>query len=218
MESLISSKRISDRAEKHIQGLPKDIRSRLMERAMPAIYIEDNLALVLSACTIEHENNKIFIEGKTLIQVISELRAIGVMAYLCSKSLAMYPAELLIDYTSHSFGEVGVDRSPKPLREMHTPGSLNIPLMREASISRDVFSVHTGGNSNKHRIEEGMLYTEELEDQTKCIFKYKAIKYLLYVSNTNFVPLEEMIAHDKDRSASANLLLRTSSIRNTDKI
>ena len=219
MTAIVTSRYISDRGNRNNLGMPDYINSMLKKDSRPGIYIEETQGLKYKDCTFLFGASKIYTEGKTLLAVIKELRDLGISAFLCHKSLAMYPAELLIPYNNYTYGEVDVDKSPKSLEEMHTKSSISVPLMRESSIERDIISVSSAECEVDHsfKIDQGALYTNDLAPDSKCIFRHKAIKFILYVSNTNFIELESMLSH-KNRSVSADLLFKSSSIRNTDQI
>jgi len=217
---------ISDLGTELIAGTKEFVYEELMENAYPGIYIESELRIECAEGVMCIEDQHIELAGKTILTVVVELQDMGIEAYLTSDTIAMTPAELIVDYSNSVYRTVDIDKSPKPLSELHSKEIINIPGLSESSISREIVSVVSkslsledadNGGYHEYNIDNGNLYINKLTHDTRCIYKYTANKFFLFISDKSVIDINKMLQKDHTTSLS-KILLRSMNAINTDKL
>lgn len=217
---------ISDLGESVVLGTSEYLYEKVMENAYPAIYIESPTEIEYSNGIITSNSGNITIAGKTLLDVVIEMQAIGIVAYLTSKNIGLMPAELLVKYGSSNIDLTDINISPKPLAELHTRGIINVPGLNEDSIAREILAIYShsiavdNSKSNGYHtfsVDSSNIYIDGLAHDTKCLYRYTASKFFLYASDKSVLDANKMLLNDKE-SASSKMLANSINAINTDKL
>lgn len=217
---------ISDLGESVVYGTSEYLYEKVMENAYPAIYIDSPLKVRYSNGILRVEHDAIYLAGKTLLSVVIELQQLGVNAYLTSKNIGLVPAELLVEYSSSEISMSDIDRSPKPLEELHTKSIINVPGLNESSITREIIAVYSHSIAVNDSDSDGYheftvdlrnIYVNGLTHDTKCLYKYTANKFFLYASDKSVIDANQMLSEDRE-SVSGKMLAHSINAINTDKL
>lgn len=220
----IFKEELSDR-KKVVKGITKDqINNELAVSGFPALYIETDSHIIFSNSVLDIGGIRISLPGLTLIDVVEKLRENNIDSYITRNSIAMLPAELLIDFDNKIVITEEVDISPKNMDEIHDKSILNVPGLEESSIVKTILSVYS--SSHEYRTddsifsyyrEENRLFINSLLEDTKVMIEYQINKFFIYMNNENIIELNKLLKDNTD-SINNKMLINDINSNNWDKI
>ncbi|RLA68391.1 MAG: hypothetical protein DRQ78_00775 [Epsilonproteobacteria bacterium] len=226
MRTDMYKEKISDKKLKANCITKDQINRELTAKGFPAIYIETDLDFELSNGVVRLQDDNISLTGLTLAELVKRLRDNNIDAYITRDSIAMLPAELLIDIYRTVYVVEDVDISPKSMSEIHHKNLLNVPGSMESSIERRIVSLYskkkkikykTDGSQFSYSLEGDKLYTNGLLPDTVVSVEYSMNKFFIYLSDENIIELSRLFKHGTN-NINRRIMINNVNSNNWDKI
>jgi hypothetical protein len=202
MQNIITES-LSDKKQSVDGVTTSKIINGLAKYSHPSIYVDSDKSISIMDGYVKVDEVEINITGKTNLELVSVLRDNAVNAYLTHSKTAMYPASLLKEFSSDSTITFDVDCSPVRLSEYHSGYATHLIDLSGSDIDREIISVYSNEDdliyspneegTHHYEVVDGLLYTNALSLNTKCLMKYKIKKYFLHSMSENILNAKTII-------------------------
>lgn len=143
--------------------------------------------------------------GKTVLEVVNELQSNGISAYITDNKVAMYPAILLLSFSSSSIEQFDINTSPFNLSTIHTSSAFNLPKIDQSYITRNVLSVSDSNrvyvdnlsSDHGYEVNGDKLLISKITPSLKVLIEYSISSFFLFAGDANIINVSKLIK-DKD--------------------
>lgn len=183
------------------------ILSNCARRKIPLVFIASGNIRIKNSNLYIDDLNPISLLGLSTYRAVSIMRNNGVDAYIASHDIGMFPAMMLLDFSSDELVVSDVTSSPFNISKIHGKNTLNMPSVDDLNISRNIVSIYNnditylldGDEEYSYAVDVNNIFISNLRSGTKALIECSVSNYFLYADLETVVDISK---HTTDRTQS----------------